>query len=224
MFLLFFSENQFKKSEYDECKGPNTYKDVNGTCTCLKNFPFGDPYSQQGCYVCNDQCHDNAKCIFPGKCECVDGLIGDGKSHCDLPIPKLLSVSPSKVSKINPTIITAEYEISSNFTAIAGYCRIGTLISKAEKVSRREFKCKVIPSETPIQRVSISFDNISWTEEALYIQFIENYAPETFQIVWQVWIFVIIIVGGVYLYFRTKKVEEKAEQFTKEEKKKFLEI
>lgn len=221
MLFILFIEQRVPKGDYDECQGPHTLAKGNGTCVCLPNFPFGNPYSKQGCYTCVDQCNDKALCIFPGKCACINGLVGDGIQNCSIPIPKLTSVDPVKISKSSITYITAEYEIPTNYTTISGFCKIGNTISKAVKITRSGFKCEVKPSDIPIQRVSISFDNNTWTEETFYIQFIDNYAPETFQIVWQIWVFVVIIIVGIYIFLRTQKVDDKKEEFTKDERQAF---
>lgn len=221
IFSLLYSEDQFTKKEFDECSGPNTLRDKDGNCTCLPNFPFGDPYSKQGCYICVEQCNERAICVFPGKCSCVNGLVGDGKKSCEYPIPKLVSVDPAKVQKNSAAEIDVKYAISTNFSAVYGYCKIGSTYSLAIRVSDNTFTCKFLPTDIPIQRISISFDNKTWTEEQFYIQLLGADDYESFTIVWQVWIFVILIAAGIYYYFKSRKTPEQTANFTAEERQVF---
>ena len=205
--------------EADECEGQNTLKLENGTCVCLPDFPFGNPYSKDGCFKCIDQCHEKAICVPPGKCKCINGLIGDGKTSCSIPTPQIVEVSPKSVPKDSKELINVQYKSESNYTAIKGYCKFGNTVYEAITITDNNImKCLSPKSTSNAQRLSISFDNVTFTEDQIFIEFVDTAPPPSIQIVWQVWAVILLIVICVVIYTNCQKTEKAADTFSPEEK------
>ena len=219
MFFIFSFYISFISSlESDECEGQNTLKLENGTCVCLPDFPFGNPYSKDGCFKCIDQCHEMAICAPPGKCKCINGLIGDGKTFCSIPNPQIVEVSPKKVQKDSKELVNVEFKTETNYTAIKGYCKFGNTVYEAITVTDNVMKCITPKSSQTALRLSISFDNVTFTEDQIFIEFTDSAQKPSIQIVWQVWavILLIIICGVIYTNFQ--KPAKEVDNFLPEER------
>ena len=209
----------FSAIEPDECEGQNTIKTANGTCQCLPSFPFGDPNSKEGCYKCVDQCHEKAICAPPGRCKCIPGLIGDGKSKCDIPTPQILDVSPKQISKESKELINVAFTSETNYTAIKGFCKFGNQIKEAVTITQNNvMKCLPPKSTLSAEKLSISFDNVSFSEDQIFIEFLDTAGKPPIQLVWQVWAVVLLIIIIIVIYTNIQKPAESKDKFSPEER------
>lgn len=218
MFYFVLLRFSFSR-ESDECEGQNTIKLPDGKCKCLDNFPFGNPYSKTGCYKCIDQCHEKAICAPPGKCKCIKGLVGDGKLRCDIPIPQIINVFPKQVSRAGGDVISINFTTESNYSAITGFCKFGNnQIIEGKVIDEYTINCIAPESALTAQRLSLSFDNISYTEEQIFIEFIDNSSLPAVQIVWQIWAVLLIAVFAIVVYFKMQKPEVVNENVSPDER------
>ena len=217
--MFYFFVLKILSIEHDECEGQNTIRDKDGNCHCLPDFPFGDPNSKDGCYKCLEQCHEKAICAPPGKCKCIQGLVGDGKTQCNFPTPQVIDVTPKQISKDSSELISVSFTTSSNYTALSGFCKIGNQIQKAISVTENNvMKCNPPKSTISAQRVSISFDNVTFSEEQFFIELSDAHYKPSIQIVWQVWAVVLMAVIAIVIYTNFQKSSKETDTFSPEER------
>jgi len=202
-----------------ECDGPNTFMDSNHKCACLDGFPYGDPSSSNGCWKCISQCHVNAVCSYPGKCVCAYGYIGDGTMICMIPKPVVSKVSPSQILLNSSYVVTVSFSVSTNFTAVEGFCRFGKTIVPAEILGKDSAQCLAPKTSSPALRLSFSFDNISWSEEQIYIEYQNQEEKKSIVFVWQVWALAFAIISFVAIFSFCKAEAPIAEKSDKKDER-----
>jgi len=174
MFLLFlFSTPEPVVPEIElliSCNGPNTRKGKNGLCECVEGYNIGDPSSKFGCFRCEKQCHINASCYYPGKCICINGLVGDAVNNCIPPVPRLLSVNPNPYAPKTHKLINVSYDTPSNYSSLTGFCRFGKSIVSGI-VLNDTISCAVPEITGKAIRVSISFNSKDWSLDDIVLSF-----------------------------------------------------
>ena len=170
--------------EFDECPGYNTIKE-DQKCRCLDSFIYGDPYSKKGCWKCINSCLPNASCVFPGRCQCREGLFGNGYSICRQPYLFILSISKTlyKENVEIPINFTYHSEFPEvNFTSGAFYCKFeseNSLSSTKKSITSNIFysEGKILDAENElgqcllpklnngVAKLYISIDNQTWNKE-----------------------------------------------------------
>lgn len=218
--MFYFVFLKFSASrEADECEGQNTIRLPDGKCKCLDNFPFGDPNSKDGCYKCFDQCHEKAICSPPGKCKCIKGLVGDGKLRCEIPKPQMIDIYPKKVSKAGGDVISVNYTTETNYSAIKSFCKFGNnQIIEGKIVNEHIMNCVAPASTMSAQRLSISLDNVSFTDEQFFVEFLDINSKPVVQVVWQVWAVVLIVIFAAVIYFKLQKPKVEANNDSPDER------
>lgn len=159
-----------------QCKGPNTRLDISNNCVCIDGFPFGNPNSSEGCFKCDQRCHSNSICKYPGKCVCISPYYGDGVSNCIICRPHLYFVSPNSGPARGGTTIQIQYDCpeSKNVPDVA-YCKFGSQIEKSLSVTNSTIIC-LTPKHASIPTpISISFDSVTWSKENVFFNFIDFY-------------------------------------------------
>ena len=147
------------------CNGPNTKKNQNGFCECLEGYDIGDPSSKYGCYKCDKNCHKNATCIYPGKCNCLHGLIGDGINNCKIPIPSIISTNLTKINNFNESILILINNPSNYSKEI--YIKFGKLILNGIFLNSTSILCFSPLINSSAIKLSISFDSTNWSNELI---------------------------------------------------------
>jgi len=150
------------------CSGPGTELDSKGLCVCPRGYSGDDPVTSRGCWTCDPCCDADARCGFPGKCECSDGLVGDGVASCRIPKPLMKSMSPQEGPVHTP--VTIRYGLATGYRPQAGYCRFGVSVAPASLVGGRALTCEVPVGVFGAQRVQISFDSVAWSDDGHVFQ------------------------------------------------------
>lgn len=150
------------------CDGANTIRILSGECKCAQGFPFGDPSGIQGCWNCEDDCNDDAKCIYPGICQCIPGFKGNGVRECEPITPKLLSFYP-KSGKAG-TNINISYSMLNNSNPLNAYCKFGSIPIDAKFVTSNYIICEVPKMKSEDALLTISLDAMAWSTEEFYFK------------------------------------------------------
>ncbi|KAK8886090.1 hypothetical protein M9Y10_041550 [Tritrichomonas musculus] len=182
--MIFFFFYFFLFTTSTECKGPNTILSSNNKCVCIEGFMYGDPYSKEGCYKCDQKCHKHSTCKYPGKCVCSPPYHGDGIFNCTADVPQLDLVTPNSGPAQGGTTILIYYTYSDNkYTPDTAFCKFGSEIVKSESITNTTITC-ITPKHAPVPTyLSISFDSISWSEEKIFFNFVDFFIDddETFE-------------------------------------------
>lgn len=165
-------------SEPDECKGINTIRFNKTKCKCAPSFVFGDPY-KEGCYKCIDQCNESARCAFPGRCVCKKGLYGDGVFKCEIPKAIIADgVESKEYSSNGGETLVIMLKPYPRFTPLKGFCKFeGKTIVKANATDASYLGCLTPKLEPGIYKIFASFDNITWSDKSLLVEFKETKQP-----------------------------------------------
>ena len=174
-----------------KCNLPNTINEKNGECVCSEGFISDDSFFINGCFKCNDKCHINAKCIYPGKCLCENGLIGDGINNCNEPIPII-----SSFNLINNSYILIKFKTLTNYSTLNGYCKFNKDIVIGKILEDGILECLIPNNENNFAiNFQISFDSINWSLN--YTIFFKNILTKYFLII-------IFILISFFIYFKIK--------------------
>lgn len=141
-----------------ECSGPNTFR-INDECYCMRGFIGDEPLSPRGCWRC-EKCHREAKCAYPGKCICSNGMVGNGKL-CEPPIPTINSFS------VQGDFVNINYQCTIMFEPYLSYCKFGSSdIINGLSFTNRSISC-LIPSNIHGNNIilSLSFDRKNWSNQ-----------------------------------------------------------
>ena len=197
-FLLFHSQTKESEESYD-CPGNNTFIDSDGLCACLPGFPFGDPYSETGCFNCNKTCHLYGECIETNICACKPGYVGNGESHCEPRFPLPISLTPSNCSINGGTKILIELENeTSNIENI--FCKFGTTMVLGYMVTNKTLICIAPVGETGKIEVKVSDDSNDWNLPGIYFQYLQNDQIYIDYLITAVACFVIILIVVLTIY------------------------
>lgn len=148
---------------------PNTEFDGEGRLTCVQGFFGFEPIDYHGCWTCHPSCHYRADCINPGYCKCADGYTGDGVKYCNAPTPFILKAKSVK------GVLSAQYiGVNKDFIVREAYCRFNEkIITNATSYGNNTIFCKV-PAGQRFDRIRISLDGSSWSEEAHIFNMFSN--------------------------------------------------
>ena len=160
--------NSLKKGkETVNCTIPNTVPNYFGECVCAIGF-FGDsPVSARGCWKCDPLCHSQAECIFPGRCRCTGGLIGDGINECKSPEINYAEKAEI-VQKAGYKAINIYFDAPFDYVPYHTYCKFYCDNDNIDEIYRgsingnHSITC-LIPKNRRINQVSISFDQEKWS-------------------------------------------------------------
>ncbi|OHT17130.1 hypothetical protein TRFO_12657 [Tritrichomonas foetus] len=148
-----------------KCRHANTiYNELDEICECFPGFPHGDPDVKPGCWRCDQVCHPNAECRYPGRCWCPRGFHGDGIFKCDEIIMRLLSISPTAGVASGGDIITAKYEYKNGRKTTAMFCRFGSTYVQAENFTDDTIYCKTPQLRPGTYRVAVSYNADMWSK------------------------------------------------------------
>lgn len=159
----------------ESCIGPNTIKLQTGKCVCKNGFPFGNPNNESGCWNCEEDCHDDAKCVFPGKCQCRNGYSGDGTESCKPIIPKIVGLSPSY--GLSGTKINISYIYEDKNTPKVAYCKFGSIPIDATVITPDYIQCESPKRKSEVVPISISFNADIWSTEEFFFKYTEKVDP-----------------------------------------------
>jgi hypothetical protein len=151
----------------EPCPGPNTFRNAYGFCSCLNDFPYGEPDTEKGCWKCDPFCHAFAACLYPGLCQCEPRYHGNGVDRCDPILPQILSISPKEGYSEEQTTVNVSYafDVQGDTERKAAYCRFGLIYHTAEVVTASYIQC-VAPPRPPQQvNLAISFDAVHWSTD-----------------------------------------------------------
>ncbi|OHT17478.1 hypothetical protein TRFO_02499 [Tritrichomonas foetus] len=161
-----------KENSLTNCTNPNTVLDWMNKCVCIDGYPHGDPNSPEGCFKCEETCHFYAKCIFPGKCDCIDPYKGDGVLKCEVEIPHLISISPDSGSTDGGTLVNISYTYqNAPQPKKYAYIKFGALIVHSDEVTSNYITCRAPARQSHSVVVSISFDTIGWSKEEVFFKY-----------------------------------------------------
>ena len=144
----------------DRLCGPNTTS-VNGECVCLPEFPSGDPYSSDGCYVCLENCSEFAYCAFPGVCKCNSDM-GNG-TYCYSNY-----ITANSIKELPHNIIAVGIQFDSDSQLQTAFCRFGDIIVQGQNVTNDLFYCEVPRDMIPNCPFSVSIDTSSWSDPLIF--------------------------------------------------------
>lgn len=137
-------KKEAKRLADEECNKakPNTVSRSRNDCVCKPGYIGDNPITERGCWRCGDenitkqrngrQCYHQAKCIYPGRCICEGGLMGDGITKCESPLPDIINVKPLynpliNLDETNDKPITEGvkvfYRATYDFVPYMSYCK-----------------------------------------------------------------------------------------------------
>ena len=159
----------------DECDGINTIK-KGKECLCVPGFLFGDPYSKQGCFKCIDQCNESAKCVWPGRCKCNDGLFGDGVTFCTVPTPVIDESQFGDLFIVQSgELINISFRRIPRFTPKTMYIKFGEkAVILGKLLNSTAVQCETPKLESGTYSLFLSFDNLTWSQKNIFVTFIDN--------------------------------------------------
>lgn len=147
------------------CSGPNTVKDRFGQCVCQRGSIGDDPIQLRGCWNCSSECHYDAVCMYPGVCQCPNGLVGDGVSSCAIPVPHIRDVVIESAKEATEAVVW--FSIPTDYNPEEVFCRFGNYIVVGTLLDSTHMKCSIVKSLFGKVRLSISFDSLSWSDGPL---------------------------------------------------------
>ena len=154
------------------CTLPNTVEDFEGACVCEKGFVTDDSFLENGCWKCDRDCHVLAKCAYPGLCQCDAEFIGDGINECIMPFPELIKLNNEQLLSNGERLLTFGYKdmkqaVLMKIKVKSFYCKVGTLIIKANKFTSSEVQCQIPKKIKGNVNVSISYDSLNWSPQQI---------------------------------------------------------
>lgn len=152
-----------KKKKEVICNYPNTRPGYGDNCVCNDSYVGDNPIQPRGCWICNDTCHSQAVCSYPGVCECSNGLVGDGVKSCKQPKPNIVSAKSYSSENLSYPTVVVEIENFTNFMPFFGYCKISNEIILARVIDSTHLECLV--TDPNAKSVSVSLDRVNWTNE-----------------------------------------------------------
>lgn len=176
LIQLYPPENEmYDDQNFSTCEGPHTIRTKEGLCQCEENFSFGDPFGEYGCWKCDHRCNSNATCTQSGECKCNMGFIGDGFRQCELAIPHLIGISPSKGKHFGGDQIIAYFNISRHkdnsrlHLVSTVFCRFDSEVIEGQISSPGEALCITPKGKGDTSaRFSISFSGSHWSHSLPY--------------------------------------------------------
>ena len=153
------------------CLGPNTVPERPGKCMCKYGF-IGKPetINTTGCWKCDPPCHGSASCVANNTCECKAQLIGDGITHCDPPVPHLISIGkPIKIDGILKEPVRFPVKVDANgFEPHTAFCKFGDLIAGALLSSSTEIICLTPLDAKGNVKLSVSYNGTAFSNSLDY--------------------------------------------------------
>ena len=151
-----YNENNVLNENYT-----NT-QNINGKIECIEGFIGDNPIQIKGCWKCSNVCHLNASCDYPGICNCLNGLIGDGITKCSLPVPVILDyfIEYKELSTINLLFGGIPY----NYIIKDAYCLINKEKIQAFNIINKTILCNLPKNIDDKSFISISFDGLEWSD------------------------------------------------------------
>ncbi|OHT13220.1 hypothetical protein TRFO_16651 [Tritrichomonas foetus] len=177
----------------------NKIRDSEGLCVCKSGY-IDD---HRGCFKCAEICHKDAQCVYPGKCECKNHLIGDGINSCQDSTPSILKINPksgptSGGSEVN---VTLRDEIPS--IATFGFCRFGSSIVKAKTMRGKIVVCVSPPHISEVVNFAFSYNQIQWSKESIPFKFDDDLGFIEW-ILDQHFILVVIAIVALFFFFKLR--------------------
>ena len=163
LFSLISSQQQETESSV-KCPYNNTESTADGMCVCLPGYVSDPNNISLGCWKCNEKCHRLATCVYPGKCECNNGLNGTGLI-CSTPIPIHFQRVSLKALEEGGFYLEIRHEGPEEYTVPIVYIQIGSVIVKAKTFTDKIAEFDIPDSISGFQNVTISYDRLNWANE-----------------------------------------------------------
>jgi hypothetical protein len=149
------------------CPGTHSFRNMWGDCQCDPSHYYGDPMSERGCWGCNNSCHFEADCIFPGRCQCLQRFKGDG-INCEKVVPQILGIAPVQAWSDRTTAINIAYLWDVGETAdqhSVAFCKLGTETVQSTLVTNDTIVCIARPRLPQVVDVAIMFEGGPWSTD-----------------------------------------------------------
>jgi hypothetical protein len=190
-------------ASYIPCRNPRATRDEWGDCHCSPDTPHGNPDDANGCWACEPDCHMQATCVSPGRCQCLEDYEGDGISRCDVIVPQLVALSPTTAYSDVGTWIHVSFIFAGRnweWRRNSAACRFGSYIAAAVNVTDSTMECRAPPHHPDTVEVAISIDGTNWSKE----RFLFVYRTEfnVFSILPIVLMYVAVIVAMATVIWR----------------------
>ena len=156
-----------KKNEddiQDKCHYNNTESTADGMCVCLPGYVSDPNDITLGCWKCDDKCHKLATCIYPGKCQCKDGLNGTGIT-CYSPIPLQFSRTALNPLEKGGYHLAIDHTCPEFYKVPMVYLQVGSQIFKAVAFSNDKASFNIPASIQGLKNVTISYDRVNWAND-----------------------------------------------------------
>lgn len=157
------------------CIHRNTrYNEELDQCECFPGFPFGNPDIKPGCWRCENICHPNAVCRYPGRCACPRGYHGDGISRCDKITLNLLDVNQTVGKSSGNEVILLKYEYKNGRKTNAMFCRFGSIYVQAESFTENSILCRTPQVMPGTYKIAISYNADMWSKSNFTFRFVND--------------------------------------------------
>ena len=129
---------------------PNSYKNPDGSLSCMPGFISNGPIDARGCWKCNKTCARSAICAYPGV--------------CFVPVPRIVNIELKK----DVFMVTFHIQDIENFQPLEAFCRFGNgPVSNAISVTHETAACPVdqfFEDSFARKQLQISFDREMWSK------------------------------------------------------------
>ena len=206
------------------CIHRNTrYNEELEQCECFPGFPYGDPESKPGCWRCENVCHQNAVCRYPGRCVCPRGYHGDGISRCDKITLNLLNINQTVGKASGNDSVLLKYEYKNGRKTKAMFCRFGSTYVQAESFTESTILCKTPHLMPGTYKVAISYNGDMWSKSNFTFKFVDDDEYDNVVLIIAIiaFVFISIIVFSFYSVGTgmIKPTKSETEPFIKNDKK-----
>lgn len=199
------SDNFKSSDDVDDikCIGNNTFVTIIGKCRCKKNFPFGDPNSERGCWNCNPPCGSNSICYEANKCKCLPGFYKykANSESCRLPIPEILSADPQNGPTSGGTKVVLEIKSPLDHKITDAFCRFGPFSVRAEISNNSSIICISPFCKKGKMPLAVSFDSSRWSEEKFFFSYYSDQISAYNCILLFTSIFIFSLIGILIIWF-----------------------
>jgi hypothetical protein len=122
---------------------------------------------------CNNKCHEKALCQSNGECVCHHPYVGDGVKGCVLLGPFLEDVAPRSVPARGAGKVFISVANMSRDLSHTVFCKFGATVVRGTIMSRNMVSCLAPPVKAGLHDCFLSFENDSWTNSSVSINFYE---------------------------------------------------
>jgi len=185
----------------EECFGIHTVLTSDKKCICQDGYTNGNP-DEEGCYKCQEDCHPNGSCTFPGLCNCNLGFYGDGVYSCVIPKPVIQDSPFGEYSGQIGNEIILYYKPFYHFYPLKGFCKFEDVSYQALQFNNLYISCMIPKTLQKETNLSISFDEESWSD---VVQLIIKSRPSLQMHLFFVYVFISFFIVLLISYFICSK-------------------